>query len=262
MKNKLPVLLITLLILTPSVGLSQTACVTFNSTDVFFNAASNQIIYTESGISFRFIDGFNGPPFSDVTIGPLNAWSGIYGNDNFSGSKMQWAYAKTNVLFDGLPNDFKTITFDYNSYGEKIIMEDIQVWSQGNYNLTFDTTSLVNGGIVTITGYVDSIGIGASTHNDYVVDNICVETNSAGLYEGTSSLFSIFPNPACNEININSNNSIIGRRFSVYNHIGKVILTGKIDLFSERIFLTGILDGLYIFEIEGYGNCSFVISKD
>jgi hypothetical protein len=263
MNNKFSLVSLLVLILnTPLFSISQTACATFKYIDASFTASSNEIIYSESSIAFRFIDGFNGPAFSEVTIGPLAAWNGIYGNDNFNGSKIQWAYAKTNILVNDLSSGFKTITFDYNSYGEKIIMEDIQVWAQGNYTLTYDTTSLVNGGIVTITGVVDSIGIGASFHNDYVVDNICVEYEAVGLNEEFSSSFSIYPNPSDDEITIYSNISILGRTYSIYDETGMIISTGKIDNNSTTMNLSGMNTGLYILEIEGYGQGKFVIDKN
>jgi hypothetical protein len=237
------------LLLTPLFGLSQTACVTFESIDASFNAASNQIIHTESGISLRFIDGFLGPSFSDITINELPAWTGSFGNDNFSGNKIHWTYASTNVLFDELPNGFKTITFDYNSYGEKIIMEDIQVWSQGNFHLTYDTTSLSNGGIVTITGYIDSIGIGAAIHNDYVVDNICVENDPLGLNEEFSSTFSIYPNPTEGSIFLSikegSTTSI-----SIRNSVGQLLLSDILSSGQIEIDLSMYSAGLYFINIE------------
>ncbi len=260
MKDRLSfALLILILTLTPLICSSQTACVTFNSIDTSFNAASNQIIYTESDISFRFIDGFNGPPFSDVIIGPLPSWSGIYGNDNFSGSKIQWAYATTNVLLDALPNGFKTITFDYNSYGDKIIMEPIQVWSQGSSNLTYDTTSLVNGGIVTITGYVDSIGIGAAIHNDYVVDNICVVNDPVGLNELHSSSFSIYPNPTIGPIFISIEEGT-SASISIRNCLGQLLLSDNIKSSSQlEIDLSPYTKGVYLIQLEVDGQ--FITNK-
>jgi hypothetical protein len=263
MKNLLFVTSIQLIILLTSLSVvAQTACVTFRSVNASFNGASNQIIYAESDIVLRFIDGFNGPAFSDVTIGPLTAWSGIYGNDNFSGSKIQWAYAKTNVLLNQLSHGLKTITFDYNSYGEKIIMEDIQVWSQGSYNLTYDTTSLINGGIVTIIGYVDSIGIGASFHNDYVVDNICVETNSVSLNEEISFSFSIYPNPASKQLTIHCNESLSGRTYVVCDQIGKMIMRGRLENTSTSFSISDLSNGFYTLDIEGHGRRTFIVQKD
>jgi hypothetical protein len=238
------------MLIIPSFGVSQTACATFKSVDASFTASSNEIIYSESDIAFRFIDGFNGPAFSEVTIGPLAAWNGIYGNDNFNGSKIQWAYAKTNILLNDLSNGFKTITFDYNSYGEKIIMEDIQVWSQGNYTLSYDTTSLVNGGIVTITGVVDSIGIGASFHNDYVVDNICVEYEAVGLNEEFSPSFSIYPNPSDGPLFISLKEGK-PTTVAIRNNLGQLLKSEKIMSANQVEFdLSLFPSGIYFIELE------------
>ncbi len=236
--------------MTPLIGVAQTACVTFESSNASFTSSSNEIIYSESDIAFRFIDGFMGAPLAEVTIGPLASWNGIYGNDNFSGSKIQWAYAKTNILLNDLSNGFKTITFDYNSYGEKIIMEDIQVWSQGNYTLTYDTTSLVNGGIVTITGVVDSIGIGASFHNDYVVDNICVEYEAVGLSEEFSSSFSIYPNPSDGPLFISLKEGK-PTTVAIRNNLGQLLTSEKINSANQmELDLSPFPSGIYFIELE------------
>jgi len=248
-----------LLTLSPLMSTAQTACVTFDGVDAAFNAASNQIIYTESDISFRFIDGFMGAPFADVVIGPLSPWVGIYGNDNFSGSKIQWAFSTTNVLFSDLPSGFKTITFDYNSYEDKIIMEPIQVWSQGDYSLSYDTTSLVNGGIVTITGFVDSIGIGAAIHNDYVVDNICVETLSVGLTEQGSSSFACYPNPTEGPICVSFNQ---GEPISVAvrNSLGQLLVYDRPRALRQlELDLSMYPTGVYFIQIEVDGD--FITQK-
>jgi len=238
------------LLLLPLSAVSQTACATFKSVDASFTASSNEIIYSESDIAFRFIDGFMGAPLAEVTIGPLAAWNGIYGNDNFNGSKIQWAYAKTNILLNDISNGFKTITFDYNSYGEKIIMEDIQVWSQGNYTLSYDTTSLVNGGIVTITGVLDSIGIGASFHNDYVVDNICVEYEAVGLNEEFSSSFFFYPNPSDGPLFISLKEGK-PNTVAIRNNLGQVLKTEKIISANQmELDLSPFPSGIYFIELE------------
>ena len=242
--------LLVYILLIPLFGASQTACATFKSVDASFTASSNEIIYSESDIAFRFIDGFNGPAFSEVTIGPLAAWNGIYGNDNFNGSKIQWAYAKTNILLNDLSNGFKTITFDYNSYGEKIIMEDIQVWSQGSFNLTYDTTSLVNGGIVTIAGIIDSIGIGASFHNDYAVDNICVEYEVLGLNDEFSSSFSSYPNPTDGPLLVSlAENKATA--YAIRNNFGQLLKFEKINSANQmELDLSPFPSGIYFIELE------------
>jgi hypothetical protein len=210
-----------------SQGTAQTACVTFENVNISNYGASNEIIYSESNIDFRFVDGMNGPAFSEVHIGPLPAWTGSYGNDNFSGSKIQWAYATTHLLFNQLPEGFKTITFDYNAYDGQIIMEPIQVWSQGAYDLSYDTTSLTHGGIVTITGYIDSLGIGASMHNDYVVDNICVQVDGMGGIERRASAFSLYPNPTSGQLFITSP-TYVATSFRLINSHGQLLQSERV----------------------------------
>jgi hypothetical protein len=153
-------------------------CVQFEDTAHIFMSPTddNKIIYSESGVDFRFIkgDAWTGGPYQ-IYVDSLNAWSGPNGNDNFLGHKMLFSFAETHILFNNAPFASKKITIDVNSYGgSKVAWLPDTVWAQGPYTVSVDTVSLLNGGIITITGDIDSLKIGAPDHNDIAIDNICV----------------------------------------------------------------------------------------
>ncbi len=60
--------------------------------------------------------------------------------------------------------------------------------------------------------------------------------------------FSIYPNPATNELNIVSNNGDIISELKVYNHLGQKILTVNNDF--QNIDISNLKDGVYIVELD------------
>jgi hypothetical protein len=76
--------------------------------------------------------------------------------------------------------------------------------------------------------------------------------------------FSIFPNPSINQVNIQTNLSQIGTSYLVYDHTGKLILTGK--LVSERttVDMSSLQNGIYTIQFNfnsGVINKRFIVQK-
>ncbi len=63
-------------------------------------------------------------------------------------------------------------------------------------------------------------------------------------------LFSIYPNPAKSQLNIQPKKNILGKTYYVRNNIGQVIWSGTVNDSSISISLTEFLSGLYFFSIE------------
>jgi hypothetical protein len=61
--------------------------------------------------------------------------------------------------------------------------------------------------------------------------------------------FSIFPNPSINQVNIQTNLSQIGTSYLVYDHTGKLILTGKLVSESTTVDMSDFSNGMYFFKI-------------
>jgi len=74
--------------------------------------------------------------------------------------------------------------------------------------------------------------------------------------------FFIFPNPSINQVNIQTNLSQIGTSYLVYNHTGKLILTGKLDSESTVLDISNFSEGVYLFRVGENLKQTFKIIKE
>lgn len=94
--------------------------------------------------------------------------------------------------------------------------------------------------------------------------NIAVLTvnNNVGLIEASQEcLFSVFPNPAKNIININSEINLISQVYSIYDNSGRVVLTGKLNSQNTKIEVGNLPSGIYTFSVGEEMGQSFRIIK-
>ena len=75
--------------------------------------------------------------------------------------------------------------------------------------------------------------------------NACVGINEIA----NGNLFSVYPNPATNEINVKANASLLGAAYTVFDNVGKVVLTGKIISENTIIELGNLSSGVYMLNI-------------
>jgi hypothetical protein len=77
-------------------------------------------------------------------------------------------------------------------------------------------------------------------------------TNGAPELSIFESNLSIFPNPASNEVTIQTNKALQGKKYFIYDYHGKLILSGK--LISENTFIeiNKFSNGLYILKIDDH----------
>ena len=92
----------------------------------------------------------------------------------------------------------------------------------------------------------------------YTDNNSCTNTASllmtvnacVGINEiANGNLFSVYPNPATNEINVKANASLLGAAYTVFDNVGKVVLTGKIISENTIIELGNLSSGVYMLNI-------------
>jgi len=75
-------------------------------------------------------------------------------------------------------------------------------------------------------------------------------TNSQLSIENSQTdLFSVFPNPAQNTINIEADNNLIGKPYVIYDKTGKVVLSGKINSENTSIEIGNLSCGVYLFSV-------------
>ena len=83
--------------------------------------------------------------------------------------------------------------------------------------------------------------------------NVAVLTvnNNVGINEiSNNNLFAIYPNPANTIINIKSDAQLIGKKYFIFDNLGKTILTGKITSENMSIDINNLSEGNYLIGID------------
>jgi hypothetical protein len=124
-------------------------------------------------------------------------------------------------------------------------------WQKSLGGSTFDAATSIyqtNDGGYIVTGGADS-NDGDVVCNDLGGGGWLVKlTNSQLSIENSQpDFFSVFPNPAQNTINIKADNKLIGKPYSIYDNIGKVVLSGKINSENTVIEIGNLSCGIYTF---------------
>jgi hypothetical protein len=95
--------------------------------------------------------------------------------------------------------------------------------------------------------------------------NVAVLTinNNVGIHEmAQHNLFSVFPNPAHNVINVKADHKLIGSVFTIYDNTGKAVQSGKINAANTSIELSNLSSGFYMFSVGENRKQSFKIIKE
>jgi hypothetical protein len=63
--------------------------------------------------------------------------------------------------------------------------------------------------------------------------------------------FTIYPNPSCNNITIETSENLIGNHVYIYNAFGQVVLAQNINLTKEVIEMKALCKGIYFIKLNG-----------
>ena len=85
---------------------------------------------------------------------------------------------------------------------------------------------------------------------------------NTGINEEIETNFKVFPNPTKSILTINSNNNLVGKKFTISNLIGQVIITGKLNLDETIINTESLANGMYLINIEGINKKAIKIIKE
>ncbi len=113
-----------------------------------------------------------------------------------------------------------------------------------------------------LSGIVDDIGIWSRVLTQQEITDLY--TNSTlGISEvSQSNLFSVFPSPAQNLINVEADNKLIGEVYTIYDNRGRIVLTGKINSNNTIIELGNLSGGIYIFRVGENMKQTFKVIKE
>ena len=87
--------------------------------------------------------------------------------------------------------------------------------------------------------------------------------NNIGINEvSENNLFSVFPNPAKNVINVKAEAKLLKSVYTIFDYSGKVILSGKINSENTAIEIGDISGGIYLFSVGENLQQTFKIIKE
>lgn len=87
---------------------------------------------------------------------------------------------------------------------------------------------------------------------------------TAGLSETAENedAFSLFPNPVKSQVTIQTGISKLGTDYFVYDHTGKMIVTGKLDSENTLVDMSKLSQGIYLFRVGSDLKQSFKAVKE
>jgi Concanavalin A-like lectin/glucanases superfamily/Secretion system C-terminal sorting domain len=87
--------------------------------------------------------------------------------------------------------------------------------------------------------------------------------NNTGINEvSQSNLFSVYPNPANSQINVKADAKLLGSVYNIYDNVGKVVLSGKINSENTVIELGNLSGSIYLFSIGENLKQTFKVIKE
>lgn len=126
----------------------------------------------------------------------------------------------------------------------------------GEYTMT------VNGASATTTPFQEDAVLGGldffsiDTNNQYYIDDVIFAPGVLGTNDFAADVFSVYPNPVKDVLNINSKVSVDA--VTVYDVLGKVVLQAQPDAVSPSIDMSALSSGAYLVNVK-IGNAAKTI---
>jgi len=98
-------------------------------------------------------------------------------------------------------------------------------------------------GMYTVT--IDSASASATSQSIAVTDTNC----TTGIVNLSAISLSVYPNPVNGMLNVNSDENLAGFGFSVYDMLGRVVVSQTLESNNNKINFSSMADGNYIYRI-------------
>jgi Concanavalin A-like lectin/glucanases superfamily/Secretion system C-terminal sorting domain len=112
-----------------------------------------------------------------------------------------------------------------------------------------------------VEGRMDDIGIWNRALTQQEVTNLFTGTNVGVNEIAKSNLFTVYPNPANEQIIIKADASLLGANYTIYDNVARLVLTGKLQDINTQIELGNLTEGVYVFKLGEGKEQSFKIVK-
>ncbi len=269
---------------------SENSAYSFNGVNSRIEIANNTTINNLTQVSISYWINVNQLPLSNIAngfAGCVTKWFGT-GNCN-SNTDHYGTWITSNSIFKGGTRLY--------SQGEGMTSSE-QIITLGNWffvcfvhEASFGGRLYVNGNLVsqipingTLCSTTNNLYFGCDnglgTLNRFLngkLDDIGIwnraltQEEITSLYYGSAlginevsnfNLFSVFPNPAQSEINVNLNPNLVGSVFTIYDNIGKAVKTGKLNSVNTTIELNDLSGGIYTFSVGENKKQTFKVIKE
>jgi hypothetical protein len=131
-------------------------------------------------------------------------------------------------------------------------------YSQSGFGNSFNPNGTPIGNF---KGSFDDIGIWNRVLTQQEITNLFNASMTSVVELSNSPFFAIYPNPATNIININSDAVLMGKNYILYDAVGRVVGSGIVATSTMSISLDGLSSGLYTLAIDEQYRRSFTVAK-
>ncbi|OFZ00737.1 MAG: hypothetical protein A3K10_12475 [Bacteroidetes bacterium RIFCSPLOWO2_12_FULL_31_6] len=76
------------------------------------------------------------------------------------------------------------------------------------------------------------------------------------------SEFSVYPNPVTNQITIKTTAKLVGAAYTIYDNMGKMVLSGQLNAENTIIELGNLSGGIYLFSVGENNKQTFKVIKE
>jgi hypothetical protein len=113
-----------------------------------------------------------------------------------------------------------------------------------------------------LNGLLDDIGFWNRALTQQEITSLYLGSSVVVNEVSQSKLFSVFPNPAQSEINVNLDPKLVGSLFTIYDNTGKAVKTGKINSENTTIEISDLSVGIYTFSVGENKKQTFKVIKE
>jgi hypothetical protein len=132
----------------------------------------------------------------------------------------------------------------------------------GQYSGTTNDTLLISDVVLTNDNQPFRCIISSGSCSDTSSVAILIVKDNIGINEvSQSNLYSVYPNPAQDLINIKADAKLLESVYTIYDAIGKVVLIGKIKSENAVIEIGNLSGGIYLFSVGENQNQTFKVIK-
>lgn len=213
--------------------------------------------------------------FDDFWIVKVSSDGTIDWKKSMGGSYSDWAHSIQETIDGGFIVSGRSSSSDIDVTGHHFSYDYwiVKLSTTGNISwqkslggdgadIAYSIQQTIDGGYI-VAGASESTNgdiIGNQGFNDVWVIKLSA---TVGIDEkAKQNLFNVFPNPATNQINVKTNVKLIGAAYSVYDNMGKKVLSGTLNTENTVIELGNLSSGMYLFSIGENMQQTFKVVKE